>query len=321
MGSMLPFRDILTTTALGDMNARLREPPFQPADIAVPGKYNVGTTKSQDSNLHEAAYDAYITGAAFLAMVNYLKSFQSNNSSNSGKSLASFSSLRSLVSPYINKVFLMRSFDIPYLNLTGPDLTPSRDHVFHVEFPSVWKSSDLRQLFTPVGQIHISWINETQCWVGLHNKTQTKNVKNLIKVGSYDTFRLRTYKEYQSDASQRLPAATNGLKSPPLRPTSATPSFINIVEAAKIADPSDASVTPTQRKRPQSEVESPPTSTVDDCDEPTVKKQRSIEDCSTASPSPPSGSPDTATEPLTSSVKMAVEIKDAPTGFAVPDDW
>ena len=35
----------------------------------------------------------------------------------------------------------MRLSDLPYINLTGPDLCPPRDHVFHVTFPAEW--SDL----------------------------------------------------------------------------------------------------------------------------------------------------------------------------------
>lgn len=67
----------------------------------------------------------------------------------------------------------MKSPDIPYLNLTGSDLTPSRSHVFHVQFPPTWKTSDIRMLFGSVGNaINISWINDTQCFVGLYNKSQ-----------------------------------------------------------------------------------------------------------------------------------------------------
>nr|XP_002129059.1 poly(A)-specific ribonuclease PARN [Ciona intestinalis] len=308
MGSMLPFRDLLSTTALGDMNARLREPPFQPPDITVPGKYNVGSTKSQDSNLHEAAYDAYVTGSAFLSMVNYLKSFQTNK-----KILTSFSSLCSLISPYVNKVFLMRSFDIPYLNLSGPDLSPCRDHVFHLEFPALWKSNDLRQLFSPVGQIHISWINETQCWIGLHNKTQTKNVKSLVSGNSNDSFRLRTYKEYQSDSTSALPTATNGRQSSPFRPSSATKSFISIVEAAQITD-TPTTTSSAQRKRPQSEVTSPfDTSHASRSpDEPELKKQKSIEDCATTT---------TNKQEETEVKQTTTKVKNSTSTFHVPDEW
>ena len=45
----------------------------------------------------------------------------------------------------MNKLYLMKIADIPYLNLTGEDLSPERSHVFHVEFPKEWKTSDIRK--------------------------------------------------------------------------------------------------------------------------------------------------------------------------------
>lgn len=71
------------------------------------------------------------------------------------------------------QVFLMRSSDIPYLNMSGSDLSPSRSHVFHVQFPITWKAADIRLLFSPVtNSIFISWINDTQCFVALTDKNQ-----------------------------------------------------------------------------------------------------------------------------------------------------
>ena len=45
--------------------------------------------------------------------------------------------------PFLNKLYLMKIADIPYLNLTGEDLSPERSHVFHVEFPKEWKTPDI----------------------------------------------------------------------------------------------------------------------------------------------------------------------------------
>ena len=39
------------------------------------------------------------------------------------------------LSPFMNKVNMMRILDVPYLNLGGADSIPNRDHVFHVTFP------------------------------------------------------------------------------------------------------------------------------------------------------------------------------------------
>ena len=62
----------------------------------------------------------------------------------------------------------MRIQDIPYMDLGGADLKPSRDHVFHLRFPKEWKTYDLKQLFQErFGDVQVAWIDDTQ---GSHHK-------------------------------------------------------------------------------------------------------------------------------------------------------
>jgi len=70
-----------------------------------------------------------------------------------------------LLRPFINKLFLMRIPDIPYMNLSGDDAVPNRDHVFHVTFPAEWKTSDLTSLFSPFGYVQVTWIGDTTAFV------------------------------------------------------------------------------------------------------------------------------------------------------------
>lgn len=102
----------------------------------------------------------------------------------------------------------MRSSDIPYLNMSGSDLSPSRSHVFHLQFPTAWKAGDIRMLFSPVSNsIYISWINDTQCFVTLLDKNQAKQVKRvLIKPGGMESspYVIRTYEEYQRDVAGQV---------------------------------------------------------------------------------------------------------------------
>ena len=58
------------------------------------------------------------------------------------------------------RIFAMRLADLPYLNLTGEDLTPSRDHVFHLTFPVSWRTADIVQLFSPFSESGAG----TGCW-------------------------------------------------------------------------------------------------------------------------------------------------------------
>ena len=75
------------------------------------------------------------------------------------------------------QVHLMRIQDIPYMNLGGADLEPSRDHVFQLRFPKEWKTYDLKQLFQErFGDVQVAWIDDTQAFVALREKEQAGQV-------------------------------------------------------------------------------------------------------------------------------------------------
>ena len=195
MASLLPFKDFVLSTTLGDLHSRLKSPPFNQLSVCVPEKYDV-EKDPQNAKLHEAAYDSYITGCCFSTMLDFLCTMQNKNSSEAPS--------LSLIEPFVNKVFLMKTIDLPYLNLAGADLSPNRDHVFFVTFPRSWKSSDLRQLFSPFGQVMLSWVNDTSCFVSLNDKTQLENVKKTLthaKGAEALPYQLMTYSEYQEQLS------------------------------------------------------------------------------------------------------------------------
>uniref|UniRef100_UPI00358F9CEC poly(A)-specific ribonuclease PARN-like n=1 Tax=Myxine glutinosa TaxID=7769 RepID=UPI00358F9CEC len=144
--------------------------------------YNTATEQ-----LHEAGYDAYITGLSFITMANYLGTFM-----HPAKQHVTAQS--ALIEPFVNKLFLMRIIDIPYLNLTGPDPKPKRDNVLQVTFPKEWKTSDLHQLFSAFGGIQVSWIDSTSAFVVLSKKEQVPIAKNMCQ--DAETYQIRTYSEY-----------------------------------------------------------------------------------------------------------------------------
>ncbi|XP_043743760.1 poly(A)-specific ribonuclease PARN-like isoform X3 [Cervus elaphus] len=163
MASTQPFKDIINNTSLAELEKRLKETPFNPPKVESAEGFPSYDTASEQ--LHEAGYDAYITGLCFISMANYLGSFLSPPKSH-------VSARSKLIEPFFNKLFLMRVMDIPYLNLEGPDLQPKRDHVLHVTFPKEWKTSDLYQLFSAFGNIEISWIDDTSAFVSLSQPEQ-----------------------------------------------------------------------------------------------------------------------------------------------------
>ncbi|KAB0398315.1 hypothetical protein E2I00_016905, partial [Balaenoptera physalus] len=168
------LQDIINNTSLAELEKRLKETPFNPPKVESAEGFPSYDTASEQ--LHEAGYDAYITGLCFISMANYLGSFLSPPKIH-------VSARSKLIEPFYNKLFLMRVMDIPYLNLEGPDsinlsskiclvVQPKRDHVLHVTFPKEWKTSDLYQLFSAFGNIQISWINDTSAFVSLSQPEQ-----------------------------------------------------------------------------------------------------------------------------------------------------
>uniref|UniRef100_A0A8C4I8F5 Poly(A)-specific ribonuclease RNA-binding domain-containing protein n=1 Tax=Dicentrarchus labrax TaxID=13489 RepID=A0A8C4I8F5_DICLA len=108
--------EMITNTSLAELEKQLKEGPFKSPQVeTAEGFHSYDTAQEQ---LHEAGYDAYITGLCFVSMANYLGSFLTPPK-------AYISARSKLVEPFFNKLFLMRIIDIPYLNITGPDYDTS----------------------------------------------------------------------------------------------------------------------------------------------------------------------------------------------------
>uniref|UniRef100_A0A8K9XIC2 Poly(A)-specific ribonuclease PARN n=1 Tax=Oncorhynchus mykiss TaxID=8022 RepID=A0A8K9XIC2_ONCMY len=168
--------------SLSELQKQLKESPFK--SPKVEGFPSYDTAQEQ---LHEAGYDAFITGLCFISMANYLGTFLT-------PPRAHIPSQSKLIQPFVNKLFLMRIIDIPYLNISGPDLQPKRDHVLYVTFPKEWKTSDLYQLFSAFGNIQVSWIDDTSAFVSL---SQTDQVQIAMNTSRYaESYRIQTYAEY-----------------------------------------------------------------------------------------------------------------------------
>ncbi|XP_023814352.1 poly(A)-specific ribonuclease PARN [Oryzias latipes] len=192
MASTQPFKELINNTSLAELEKQVKESPFKaPAVETAEGFPSYDTAQEQ---LHEAGYDAFITGLCFISMANHLGSFLTPPK-------AHISAHSKLIEPFFNKLFLMRIIDIPYLNITGPDLQPKRDHVLYVTFPKEWKTSDLYQLFSAFGNIQVSWIDETSAFVCL---SQTDQVQIAMNTSRYaESYRIQTYAEYIHEKRQK----------------------------------------------------------------------------------------------------------------------
>ncbi|XP_070712512.1 poly(A)-specific ribonuclease PARN [Pempheris klunzingeri] len=202
MASTQPFKELITNTSLAELEKQLKETPFKSPQVeTAEGFHSYDTAQEQ---LHEAGYDAYITGLCFISMANYLGSFLTPPK-------AYISARSKLIEPFFNKLFLMRIMDIPYLNITGPDLQPKRDHVLYVTFPKEWKTSDLYQLFSAFGNIQVSWIDDVSAFVSL---SQTDQVQIAMNTSRYaESYRIQTYAEYIQGKQQEKEKLGQSTKS------------------------------------------------------------------------------------------------------------
>ncbi|XP_053550675.1 poly(A)-specific ribonuclease PARN [Bombina bombina] len=191
MASTQPFKEIIYNTSLAELEKRLKEAPFKPPKVDSSDGFPSYNTATEQ--LHEAGYDAYITGLCFISMANYLGTFLSPPKGH-------ISARSKIIRPFFNKLFLMRIMDIPYLNLEGPDLQPKRDNVLHVAFPKEWKTSDLYQLFSAFGNIQVSWIDDISAFVSLSQPEQVQIAVNTSKYA--ESYRIQTYAEYMEKKNE-----------------------------------------------------------------------------------------------------------------------
>ncbi|KAK3089306.1 hypothetical protein FSP39_002559 [Pinctada imbricata] len=171
MASTNPFKEQIISTALGDLHNIVSAKPFSKAEVVMPEDF--AQYQINENNLHEAGYDAYITGRCFISMANYLGSFHK-------PPMSRVAPTSPLVEPFINKLFMMRILDIPYMNLAGKDCS-----------------------------IHVGWINDTSAYVTLQRKEESKKViKSLNKKGALH--RVISYE--QSKSSESKHNAENGTR-------------------------------------------------------------------------------------------------------------
>uniref|UniRef100_A0A8C7IN84 Poly(A)-specific ribonuclease (deadenylation nuclease) n=1 Tax=Oncorhynchus kisutch TaxID=8019 RepID=A0A8C7IN84_ONCKI len=156
--------ELINITSLAELQKQLKESPFKsPKVVTAEGFPSYDTAQEQ---LHEAGYDAFITGLCFISMANYLGTFLT-------PPRAHIPSQSKLIQPFVNKLFLMRIIDIPYLNISGPDRN-----------------------------IQVSWIDDTSAFVSL---SQTDQVQIAMNTSRYaESYRIQTYAEYVQGRQQKL---------------------------------------------------------------------------------------------------------------------
>lgn len=145
--------------------------------------------------MHEAGFDAYITGYCFINLASYLGSLKEPKINHYQADL---------LKNYCNKLYITYSFDLKYLNFAGDDVVVNRGHLYHLTFPSQWKSTDLYQLFSAFGGCFIGWINETSAFIALKDEKQKTHVNRvMVNKKPSAAYTIISYEEYTRNKNSK----------------------------------------------------------------------------------------------------------------------
>jgi len=140
-------------------------------------KCNVELAADFDSSVgyHDAGYDAYCTGYCFLSMAKELFN---------GLKLPSerIDVNAEILQPFCNRINVMGIQDVSFLDLTRPDVVPSRDHVFYIKYPKGWREQDIDDLFSSICTLSkpIVWLSENSAFVTLSRPEKKDEVIRLF---------------------------------------------------------------------------------------------------------------------------------------------
>lgn len=196
MAGMIPFKDMIESTALGDLYSKLKKSPFKQVKLEAPVEY-LGNDQDLAKNLHEAAYDAYITGYSFLLMHKHLNSFHDPSMRTNVINKDSC-----VVQPYLNKINITHLYEIPFLDMVNDEMLPSYDDVFHLSFPAEWKLQEVRDRFAPYN-VNVSWINLTSCYVRVIEKCQVKAVRKMVLKSNCQKSRVQTFVNFHKEKAEK----------------------------------------------------------------------------------------------------------------------
>lgn len=196
------IKDSFVTTALELLLKQLRNRPS--CVPAVESENGYGYSLNQ-AKYHEAGYDAFVTGMCLLGLCQQLGKYKDHS--------VELKETSPVLKPYLNKVHMMLSPDIPTLNMAGNEVIPSRSHILHATFPAEWRANDLYQLFNSFdkSQITIHWINSTQAFVAMASSplaTQALKKLGSSKTSTQESYRLQSYTTYMTRQSRQPATAT-----------------------------------------------------------------------------------------------------------------
>lgn len=173
------FTKTVNTTVLGELYARVKQPPFENPPISCAPTFPPYDDASD--SFHEAAFDAYCTGVCFIRLAHYIQDKRK-------QSLAKIVPSSELVREVANKIFMMRS-TIAF-SLDSPNEAPDRSQAFKVfGFNESVQTGHILDWFKPFGRVIVKWLDDTSAIVMVQDKSKIEEIRNTLK--DNDTYSIR----------------------------------------------------------------------------------------------------------------------------------
>lgn len=149
---------------------------------------------------HQAGYDAYMSGYAFIVLCEAYTREMSGKKSKMDNSVeakpTSLPGQKDVVNEFANRVHMSYSYDFKYFDLAREEQEPDRSHVFYMEFPSTWSLDDIFQVFSHFGGVEAGRLSKTSALCALRDKKQTKAVMKMVENLSQTNYKILTYESY-----------------------------------------------------------------------------------------------------------------------------
>jgi len=181
--------------SLGEIFKKVQDQPFalNAANIHIADGYR--DYKAFGGQVHEAGYDAWMTGVAFIHMMGYL------NLVSKTKTEAKLT--QSAVSKiFKNRYSISGMYDIHHISLDRSDNVPKRNHCFHLSFPATWRQHDIYELFRVCGRIRVMWIDDGSAFVAIEDHSAVNLVNSIKKDPEYC---ISTYQEWKATQESGAP--------------------------------------------------------------------------------------------------------------------
>jgi len=198
-----PFKTYINSTALENLYTTVTsEKPFKKPPYKLVEGY--GTKYNSNKVPHEAGYDAFMTGIVFAGLLNYLGTLIK-------PPRAHIPCTSELITPFVNKVFLMRMMELYYMDLSNDDVIPTRSNAFHLSFSPDITTKDILSWFQNVKGTYtqVSWINDRSCFVNIDEmKDSREEAKSIAETAAKDVedFKIMYFSDYFNSESANSPS-------------------------------------------------------------------------------------------------------------------